>query len=62
MARALRPRVLQRHEAAARLGVHPNSLAGWIKRGWLTGVKQPNGEVRFHREEIEALRDRIYAE
>jgi excisionase family DNA binding protein len=48
-------------EAAERLGVHPNTLAGWVKRGWLAGVKMPSGEVRFREEEVEALRDRIYA-
>lgn len=56
------PKVLRRGEAAARLGVHPNTLAGWIKRGWLTGVQMPSGEVRFREEEVDALRDRIYAE
>jgi excisionase family DNA binding protein len=62
MAVASPPRVLRRGETAARLGVHPNTLAGWIKRGWLTGVKMPSGEVRFHEEEVDNLRERIYAE
>lgn len=56
------PKVLRRGEAAKRLGVHPNTLAGWIKRGWLTGVQMPGGEIRFREEEIEELRERIYAE
>ena len=55
------PKVLRRGEAAERLGVHPNTLAGWVKRGWLTGVQMPSGEVRFREEEFEALRERIYA-
>jgi excisionase family DNA binding protein len=55
------PKVLRRGEAAERLGVHPNTLAGWVKRGWLTGVKMPSGEVRYREAEIEALRERIYA-
>lgn len=55
------PKVLRRGEAAERLGVHPNTLAGWVTRGWLTGVRMPSGEVRFREEEVKALRDRIYA-
>ena len=56
------PNVLRRGEAAKRLGVHPNTLAGWIKRGWLTGVEMPGGETRFREDEVESLRERIYAE
>jgi excisionase family DNA binding protein len=55
------PKVLRRGEAAERLGVHPNTLAGWVTRGWLTAVRMPSGEVRFREEEVNALRDRIYA-
>ncbi len=57
-----KPNVLRRAEAAKRLGVHPNTLAGWVKRGWLTGVTMPGGEVRFREEEVDALRERIYAQ
>lgn len=56
------PAILRRGEAAKRLGVHPNTLAGWVSRGWLTGVKMPGGEIRFREDEVEALRERIYAE
>ena len=55
-------KVLRRGEAAERLGVHPNTLAGWVQRGWLTGIKMPSGETRFREEEVEELRERIYAE
>jgi len=57
-----KPKVLRRGEAAERLGVHPNTLAGWVKRGVLTGIQMPGGETRFHEEEVEALRERIYAQ
>jgi excisionase family DNA binding protein len=57
-----KPTALRRGEAAERLGVHPNTLAGWVQRGWLTGIKMPNGETRFREEEVEALREQIYAE
>jgi len=55
-------KVLRRAEAAERLGVHPNTLAGWVRGGWLKGVKMPGGETRFREEDIEQLRERIYAE
>jgi excisionase family DNA binding protein len=54
--------VLRRAEAAKRLGIHPNTLAGWVQRGWLKGVKMPSGETRFREEDIDELRERIYAE
>jgi len=54
--------VLRRAEAAERLGVHPNTLAGWVRRGWLNGIKLPGGETRFREEDVEELRQRIYAE
>lgn len=53
---------LRRAEAAERLGVHPNTLAGWVQRGWLKAIKMPGGETRFREEDIEELRERIYAE
>jgi excisionase family DNA binding protein len=59
---SIAPKTLRRGEAAKRLGVHPNTLAGWIKRGLLSGVEMPGGEVRFREEEINALLERIYAE
>ena len=62
MAVATAPKVLRRGDAAERLGVHPNTLASWVKRGWLTPVRMPNGEVRFYEAEVDELRERIYAE
>jgi excisionase family DNA binding protein len=56
------PKILRRGEAAQRLGVHPNTLAGWVKRGWLRGVEMPSGEMRFREDDVDALRERIYAE
>lgn len=57
-----KPKVLRRAEAAERLGVHPNTLAGWVQRGWLKGIKMPGGETRFREQDIDELRERIYAE
>jgi len=56
------PKILRRGEAAKRLGVHPNTLAGWVTRGWLKGVEMPSGEMRFREDDVDALRERIYAE
>ena len=56
------PKTLRRGEAAKRLGVHPNTLAGWVARGLLTPVEMPGGETRFYEDEVEALREQIYAE
>lgn len=56
------PKILRRGEAATRLGVHPNTLAGWVRRGWLKGVEMPSGEMRFREDDVDALRERIYAE
>jgi excisionase family DNA binding protein len=56
------PTTLRRSEAAQRLGVHPNTLAGWVRRGWLAGVKLPSGEIRYREQDVDALRQRIYAQ
>ena len=56
------PKTLRRGEAAKRLGIHPNTLTSWVDRGWLKGVKMPSGEVRFREDDVEQLRERIYAE
>lgn len=56
------PKILRRSEAAKRLGIHPNTLASWVKRGWLTPVEMPGGEIRFYEAEIDELRERIYAQ
>ncbi|MGH2715815.1 MAG: helix-turn-helix domain-containing protein [Thermoleophilaceae bacterium] len=52
--------VLRRKQTAERLGVHPNTLAGWVKKGWLTPVRYPGGEMRFRSDEVEELRRRIF--
>jgi excisionase family DNA binding protein len=62
MASPSQSKVLRRAEAAERLGLHPNTLASWLKRGWLKGVTLPSGETRFREDDVEALRERIYAE
>jgi DNA-binding transcriptional MerR regulator len=54
--------MLRRGEAAQRLGVHPNTLVSWAKKGWLSpGQRLPSGEVRYREDEVEALRERLHA-
>lgn len=54
--------MLRRGEAAQRLGVHPNTLVSWAKKGWLSpGQRLPGGEVRYREDEVEALRERLHA-
>lgn len=56
------PKQLRRGEAAQRLGVHPNTLASWAKKGWLRpSVTLPSGETRYDEAEVEALREQIFA-
>ena len=54
-------KVLRRGEAAERLGVHPNTLAGWVQRGWLRHQDAQRRD-RYRVQEVEALRERIYAQ
>ncbi len=51
-------RLLGMSEAAAALGVHPNTLRGWLKRGLIApAVRLPSGYSRFTPEQISALRE-----
>lgn len=60
MATATTTDVLRRKATAERLGVHPNTLAGWVKKGWLAPVRYPSGEIRFRADEVEELRRHIF--
>lgn len=42
--------------AAARLGVHQNTLRGWADRGLVPVVRLPSGHRRFRSADIERLR------
>lgn len=51
---------LSRNEAAEILGVHPQSVSNYAERGFLTTIhSRTNKYVRFHREEVEALKPQI---
>lgn len=44
-------------EAAARLRVHPNTLAQWAKRGRLQAVQLPSGRRRYRAADIDRIVD-----
>jgi hypothetical protein len=56
------PTILSMGEAAARLGVNPNTLLSWVERGWLHAVDRQSADVRFREADVEHIRERIDAE
>lgn len=50
------PKLLTISQAAARLGVHPNTLRSWADKGLVPHVKLPSGYRRFTEEQIEQTR------
>ncbi|HEX5501889.1 MAG TPA: MerR family transcriptional regulator [Thermomicrobiales bacterium] len=52
-------RLLTISQAAARLGVHPNTLRAWADKGLVPHVKLPSGYRRFTVAEIERVRQQI---
>jgi len=49
-------RLLTISQAAARLGVHQNTLRSWADKGLVAHVKLPSGYRRFEAAAIERLR------
>ena len=47
-------------EAARELGVHPNTLRGWVDRGLVPAVRLPSGHRRFEPEQIERIKQDMY--
>ena len=47
--------VLRLSEAAALLGVHPDTLRRWSDEGKVPVSRTPGGERRFSREDIDAV-------
>ncbi len=50
------PRLLTIAQAAARLGVHPDTLRAWADKGMVPVVRLPSGYRRFDPGEIERVR------
>jgi DNA-binding transcriptional MerR regulator len=42
--------------AARELGVHPNTLRGWVDRGLVPAVRLPSGYRRFLPEQVEQIK------
>lgn len=52
---AERGEILRLSEAAAVLGVHPDTLRRWADSGKVPSARTPGGERRFSRSDIEAV-------
>ncbi len=52
-------RLLTISQAAARLGVHQNTLRSWADKGLVAHVKLPSGYRRFTIAEVERLRQEM---
>jgi excisionase family DNA binding protein len=48
-------------QAAHELGVHPNTLRGWVDRGLVPAVRLPSGYRRFEPEQIERIKKDMMA-
>jgi len=47
-------------DAARELGVHPNTLRGWVDRGLVPAVRLRSGHRRFEPEQIERIKREMY--
>ena len=45
-------KLLTTSQAAKELGVHPNTLRGWVDRGLVPAVRLPSGYRRFSPEQV----------
>lgn len=53
------PTMLDARELAQRLGVRPDEVLAWRRRGWIPGLKGGDGRVWFNLDQVvEALRER----
>ncbi|HEX8204465.1 MAG TPA: MerR family DNA-binding transcriptional regulator [Solirubrobacteraceae bacterium] len=53
--------LLQVRTAAQLLGVHENTLRRWESAGFIKAVRLPSGVRRFRPEDVQSLRDEMYA-
>ncbi len=53
------PRLLTISQAAAQLGIHPDTLRAWADKGLVPVVRTPTGYRRFDPEEIDRLRSEM---
>lgn len=52
-------RLLTISQAAARLGIHPDTLRAWADKGLVPVVRTPTGYRRFDPEEIDRVREEM---
>jgi excisionase family DNA binding protein len=50
------PELMKTSEVARRLGVARSTVLSWAYRGLLDYTRTPGGQLRFHRDQVEALR------
>jgi putative resolvase len=53
------PKLLTVSKAAARLGVHADTLRAWADKGLVGVVRTPTGYRRFEPDEIERVREEM---
>ncbi len=53
------PKLLTVSKAAARLGVHPDTLRAWADKGLVSVIRTPTGYRRFEPDEIDRVRDEM---
>ena len=53
------PRLLTISQAAAQLGVHPDTLRAWADKGLVPVIRTPTGYRRFDPSEIERVREEM---
>ena len=53
--------LMQVRQAARALGVHENTLRRWEENGLIRAVRLPSGVRRFRAEDVEAVRERMFA-
>ena len=49
------PELLTVKQVAAQMGVHPNTVRRWERRGILNAFRLPGGHRRFRRSDVETL-------
>jgi excisionase family DNA binding protein len=47
-------------DAAARLGVHENTIRSWVDRGLLDGYRTPTGRRKVRLDDVERLEREMY--